>query len=128
MASQRAKEAGCHESVYYRAGGRVTEGAHSNVHILRDGVLITAPLDNLILPGIARAHLLRACAALGVAVREEPYSLEALFDADEVLVTSSSNLILHACEIDGRAVGCKAPELFEKLRSWIIDEYYDATK
>ncbi|MCQ2553343.1 MAG: aminotransferase class IV, partial [Clostridia bacterium] len=39
MASQKAKDAGCKEAVFYREGGRVTECAHSNVHILKDGVL-----------------------------------------------------------------------------------------
>ena len=43
MAAQKAKEAGCQECVFYRPGGRVTECAHSNVHILKDGVLYTAP-------------------------------------------------------------------------------------
>ncbi|MCD7819896.1 MAG: aminotransferase class IV, partial [Lachnospiraceae bacterium] len=61
MAAQRAKEAGCQEAVFYRPGGRVTECAHSNVHIIQDGMLRTAPTDNLILPGIARAHLIHAC-------------------------------------------------------------------
>ena len=59
MATQKAKDAGCQEAVFYRPGGRVTERAHSNVHIIKDGKLYTAPTDNLILPGIARAHLIR---------------------------------------------------------------------
>ena len=54
MAAQKAKEAGCQEAVFHR-GDRVTECAHSNCHILKDGRLITAPLDNLILPGIVLA-------------------------------------------------------------------------
>ena len=61
MAAEKARKAGCQEAVFYRPGGRVTECAHSNVHILRDGKLVTAPTDNLILPGIARAHLIRIC-------------------------------------------------------------------
>ena len=64
MASQRAKEKGCQEAVFHR-GDRVTECAHSNCHILKDGRLITAPLDNLILPGIARAHLINICEKSG---------------------------------------------------------------
>ena len=128
MASERAKRAGAHESVYYRAGGRVTEGAHSNVHIIRGGTLITAPLDNLILPGIARAHLLAACKRLGIPVEERPYMLNELFAADEVLVTSSSNLCLHAYEIDGRPVGNRLPELYESIRAEIIGEYLRETE
>ena len=127
MTAQRAEAAGCSEAVFYRPGGRVTECAHSNVHILKDGVLRTAPTDELILPGIARAHLLRACSALEVPYREEPFLLEELFAADEVLVTSSSNLCLRACEIDGKPVGGGAPALYERLRSYLLEEFYRAT-
>ena len=127
MAAQKAESAGCKEAVLYRPGGRVTEGAHSNVHILRGGVLYTAPTDNLILPGIARAHLLRACTALDIPFREEAFSLTELFAADEVIVTSSSNLCLRADKIDGQSVGGKDPDLYEKLRSYLLDEFYAAT-
>lgn len=127
IASQRAREAGCAESVFYRPGGRVTECAHSNVHIIRDGTLYTAPTDELILAGIARAHLLRACEALGIPAKEEPYTLDELFAADEVLVTSSSNLCLHADRIDGKAVGMKDAVTYEKLRKYLLEEFYAAT-
>lgn len=127
-ASERAKKAGCDESVFYRKGGRVTECAHSNVHIMKDGKLITAPADHLILPGIARAHLICMCKKLGIPVSETPYYLDDLFHADEVIVTSSSNLCLHANEIDGRPVGGKASELLEKLRSNLLKEFMEATQ
>ena len=127
VATERAKKAGCQEAVFYRAGGRVTECAHSNVHIIKDGKLVTAPTDNLILPGIARAHLISMCKKLGISVSETPYTLKELFEAEEVLVTSSSNLCLHACEIDGKPVGGKNPELLEKIRSALLGEFYEAT-
>ena len=127
MASQKAAEAGCKEAVFYRPGGRVTECAHSNVHILKGGILRTAPLDHLILPGIARAHLLRACRALDIPYAEEPFMLEELFDADEILVTSSSNLCLHADHIDGKAVGMKDADTYGRLRAYLIDEFMTAT-
>ncbi|MFA9375229.1 MAG: aminotransferase class IV [Lachnotalea sp.] len=127
VASEKAKKAGCDESVFYREGGRVTECAHSNVHIMKDGKLITAPADNLILPGIARAHLIGMCKKLGITVSETPFYLDDLFDADEVIVTSSSNLCLHADEIDGKPVGGKASELLEEIRSNLIKEFMEVT-
>lgn len=56
VAAQHAKEAGCEEAVFIR-DGFVTECAHSNIHILKDGVFVTHQADNLILPGIARKHI-----------------------------------------------------------------------
>ena len=128
MATEKAKRAGCQETVFYREGGRITECAHSNVHIIKDGALYTASLDNLILPGIARKHLIEAANRLGIPVHEEPYYLEDLFAAEEVLVTSSSNLCLHANEIDGKPVGGKQPELIEKLRQEVLGEFLSATE
>ena len=127
VATEKAKKAGCQEAVFYRAGGRVTECAHSNVHIIKDGKLVTAPTDNLILPGIARAHLIRMCKKLGIPVSETPYTLKELFEAEEVLVTSSSNLCLHACDSDGKPVGGKNPELLEKIRAALLGEFYEKT-
>jgi len=123
IAAQRAREAGCSEAVLYRPGGRVTEGSHSNIHILKDGELRTAPADNLILPGIGRAHLLRACRTLEIPVREEPFTLEELFAADEVLVTISSQPCGRADVIDGRPVGGKDEQTFRRLREYLVHEF-----
>lgn len=122
MASQRAKEAGCFETVFHR-NGRITECAHSNVHIIKDGKLITAPTDNLILPGIARKHIIQACKKMDITVLEEPYYLEDLFDADEVLVSSAGALCLVADKIDGKSVGGKATEIVEKLQSVLLNDF-----
>lgn len=127
MASEKAKRAGADECIFFRPGGRVTECAHSNVHILNGGELWTAPTDNLILPGIARKHLIKACKAKGVPVHEEPYSLDTLLSADEIIVTSSSNLCLRALEIDGKPVGGRDGETYEKLRSEVLREFLEAT-
>lgn len=127
MAAQKAKEAGCQEAVFHR-GGRVTECAHSNCHILKDGILYTAPADNLILPGIARAHLIRICKKLEIPVSETPYTLKEMMDADEVLVTSSTKLCVAANEIDGTPVGGRAPETLKNILDAVMDEYMEETK
>lgn len=131
LAAQHAKRAGAQETVLYRRtplGKRVTECAHSNCHIIKDGVLFTAPTDELILPGIARAHLIRMCKRLGYPVSETPYYLEDLMGAQEVLVTSSSNMCLHASAVDGTPVGGGAPDMLEDLRSHLVDEFLEATE
>ena len=127
MAAEKAKRAGCAEAILYRPGGRVTECAHSNCHIIKDGKLFTAPTDELILPGIARAHLIRKCKELGIAVSETAFHLEDLKAAEEILVTSSSKLCMRADRLNGEPVGGKRPELFEKLRKAIWDEFIEAT-
>ena len=126
MAAQDALEAGCDETVLHR-GDRVTECAHSNVHIIKNGVFKTAPTDNLILPGIARAHLIKACKKLGIAVDETPFTVKELMEADEIIVSSSGSLCLAAEVIDGQKVGGKAPELLKKLQDEVLREFNEET-
>ena len=123
MASEKAKRAGCYECVLVRPGGRVTECAHSNVSILKDGVFITAPTDELILPGIARAHLISACGRLGIPVRETPFTVEELRAADEIITSSSTAPCIRACRVDGREAGMRAGDLFDAIQRAIYDEY-----
>ena len=132
LASEKANKVGAEECVQYRAEAngikqRVTEGSHTNVHCIKDGVLYTAPLDNLILPGIARKNMIRICAKVGIAVKEEPFSLEFLRSADEILFSSSSNFCIVATELDGQKVGGKAPELLKKLQDALLEDYLTAT-
>lgn len=128
MANQKATEAGCYECVFYRPGERVTECSHSNIHIIKDGVFYTAPTDNLILPGIARAHLIRACEKLGIPVSETPFTLSELRHADEIITSSSTAPCTRACSVDGVAAGMKREDLFMKLHEEIFGEYFADTE
>lgn len=132
LASEKAKRAGAEECILYRreADGiknRVTEGAHTNVHCLKNGVLYTAPLDNLVLPGIARKNLIKVCNKLGVEVREEPFDLEFLMSADEIMLSSSSNFCIVATHIDGTEVGGRAPELLKSIQDALVEDYLNST-
>ena len=121
IANQRAMEAGCEETIFHR-GERVTECSHSNVHIIKDGVLKTAPCDNLILPGITRAHILDICARKGIPVIEEPFTLDEMMAADEVFFSSSSALTSRVSAIDGKLVGMKDEKTFAIIRDTYQDD------
>lgn len=127
MASEKAKQAGCYEVIFHR-GDRVTEGAHSNVHILKDGVFRTAPLDNLILPGTTRLYLLNICRELGIPYEEKPFTIAELMDADEIMVTSAGTMGLRILTVDGKPVGGKDPELFFRLQKALLDGFVKETE
>lgn len=126
LAAERAKQAGCYEAVFHRSE-RVTEGSHSNIHILKDGVFYTAPTDHLILPGIARAHLVAQCGRLGIPVSETPFAVSQMLAADEILVSSSSSFCLSARSVDGKPVGGKAPQQVRQLQDALLEEFRLAT-
>lgn len=126
IASQKGEEAGCDEIVFHR-GDIVTECSHSNVNIIKEGKFITHPTDHYILPGIARAHIIKMCKKLGIPVDETPFTVKEMMEADEVIVCSSSNFCLSAYEIDGQKVGGKAPELLHQLQDALMEEFLEAT-
>ena len=126
MAAQDAARRGVQETVFHR-DGIVTECAHSNVSILKNGVFYSHPNDELILRGIAKTHMIQACYRLGITVMEKPYTLDDLRAADEIIVTSSSNFCLHACELDGAPTGGKDPGTLKAIQDAVLQEYYDYT-
>lgn len=115
MASNKAKEAGCAEAIFIR-GDRVTEGSHSGVHLLKDGRFITPPLDQYILPSIARSHLILLCGQLGIPVEERIFTPEELENADEIITASTTAICRRASALNGKPVGGRAIPLYEKLR------------
>ena len=127
VAYQHAKENNCDETVFHR-GDIVTECAHSNVHIIKDKKFITHPADEYILPGIARVHLLKACKALNIEVEERPFTVDELINADEVIVSSSGDLCIRATEFEGKAIGKKDNDTFNRLKEYIYQEWLECTK
>jgi D-alanine transaminase len=90
---------------------------------LKDGKLKTAPTDCYILPGIARAHIIKACKKLCIPVDETPFTLEELKNADEIIVSSSSKFCLSVNQINDDFVGGKAPELLKSIQDEVFDEF-----
>jgi D-alanine transaminase len=121
LANQRAKELGVEEAVFVR-DGFVTEGSHTNVAAVFDGVLHTYPESNYILSGVTRDIVLELCGDLGVPVVLKPFLAEDVYRADEAMVLSTTSEVLPVIEADGRTVGGGHPgpvtrRLLEALRA-----------
>jgi len=119
---QQAREAGAQEAILLR-DGQVTEGAASNVFVVRGGRITTPPLTVGILPGITRDVVLEIMADRKVDGGEETVTAADLRDADEVWVTSSTKEIVPVTTLDGRPVGggVTGPQ-FGKMTGW-FDEF-----
>ena len=128
MASIAAKNAGADEAIFHR-DGMVTECAHSNLCIIRkDGAVQTAPADKLILPGVTRAHMIRACAELGIPCIEENFTLEEMMNAAEVVIVTSGAQFRPVKEIDGQSVGGGAPDLVAALQEKLYGDFLRETE
>lgn len=99
--------------------GAVLEASRANVFAVRDGVLLTPPLDGRILPGITRMRVLELATSLEIEAAELPLSRDDLLAAEEVFLTGSVRGIEPARSLDGEALataGHLATELDEELR------------
>lgn len=126
LASLNAAQKGCDESVFIE-DGIAHECAHSNVHILQNGVLLSPPAGEKVLGGIARTLLLAACRTLGVPVEERFFTVEELLAADEVYVTSAGTLLTPCHSFDGKKVGGKGRDVTHLLQDALYGEFYAAT-
>ena len=124
LASEQAKQCGCCEAVFHR-NGVVTECSSSNLLMLKEGVLRTAPADERILPGVTRGHFLMLAREIGVPVDEAAFTLEEAYDADELMVTSTSAHGLPVGEMEGKAVCRRDEPLLRRLQKAYRDYFYD---
>ena len=108
LAKEEAREAGCSEAILHR-DGVVTEGSSTNMFGVKDGVVHTHPVTNLILEGITRKVVLRLCQELGLPVVEEAFTLKEAFDMDEIFYTSTTAEVMPVTTIDGREIGSGKP-------------------
>lgn len=105
MHYQAGVDAGVSETILYNSEGMVTEASSCNVFIVKDGCISTPPLNHELLPGITRAIAIEAFKQAGLVVTETWFSKEALLDADEVWLTSSSKEVAPVIEVDGKTIG-----------------------
>ena len=103
LAKKKAQRAGAVEAVFVD-NGIVREGASSSFFVVRDGRLITHPLDEHILPGVVRDQAISLALATKIRVDERPLRDDELFGLDEAFITSTTMGVMPVVEIDGRVI------------------------
>lgn len=105
---QQAIDAGCVETLMLREG-YLTEGAASNIFVVKDGVLLAPPKDHRMLPGITYDIVLELAARHGMPHTVREIAEAELRVADEIWMTSSTKEVLPITTLDGRPVGTGRP-------------------
>ena len=119
---QMAVDAGCAETILIRNNEFMTEGAASNIFVVKNGKLLAPPKDNLMLPGITYDVVLEIAAASGIPHEVRRVMQEELFAADELLLTSSTKEVLAITQLDGKPVGSGKPgAMFARLHALYQD-------
>lgn len=101
--AQLAKQHPAQEMILLR-NGVITEGATSNVFILKNEQLFTHPTGHRILAGITRDLVLRSAVACGLQVQETAVSLQAAYQADAVWISSSTREIMPISLLDNQSI------------------------
>jgi D-alanine transaminase len=105
---QEAEDAGAVETVLIR-DGNVKEASTCNVLLVKDGVILVPPKDNLILHGITFDLALELAREAGLPLQTREVKREELFSADEVWLSSSAREVLPVTTVDGRRIGTGKP-------------------
>ena len=105
---QLAVDAGAMEALLLR-DGLLTEGAASNIFVVKDGVLLSPPKSHLILPGITYDLILELAQAHGIPCEVREVSEAEVRSAQELWLTSSTREVLAITTLDGKPVGDGRP-------------------
>ncbi|MBI5851809.1 MAG: branched-chain amino acid transaminase [Planctomycetes bacterium] len=122
LAKRAAQQAGFDEAILLDDDGYVAEATGENLFIVRDGAVVTPPTSQPILEGITRASVIELARELGLPVREDRFTRDTLYIADEVFLTGTAAELTPVREIDGYVIGTggRGP-VTERLQSRFFD-------
>lgn len=112
MARAEAQKKGCYDAIFLK-GDLLTEASHSNVCIVKAGVIWTPAKNEYMIPGITRSLVLsRVAPTAGVTSIDDgadPVRLTDMMNAEEVFLTNTQDGIIPVLSIDGKPIGDGKP-------------------
>lgn len=108
MAKMEAINSGFDEALMLDGQGFIAEATGENIFIVRDNVLITPPTTNA-LEGITRKSIIAMAHGMKIKVREETFTRDQLYTADECFLTGTAAELTPVREVDNRAIGIGKP-------------------
>jgi D-alanine transaminase len=115
LARQISADVGAAETVMFR-DGFLSEAASSNVWVVKDGTVLGAPRDNLVLEGIRYGVIEGLCRDAGIPFELRRVSRAEVLEADEILLSSATKEVMAVTRLDGQPVGNGRPgPIYDKL-------------
>lgn len=102
LALNDAKKRGASEAIFGNTRGELCEGTGSNIFVVREGEVLTPPLDAGCLAGVTRALVVELAREAGVPLREAFIRMEELPSFEEAFLTSTTREVQPIRSIDGR--------------------------
>lgn len=127
LAREEAIAAGAHEAILVR-DGLLTEGAASNIWLVKAGALLGPEPSGALLEGIRRATLPQLAHALQIPLHLRPLSEQDIREADEILLTSATKEVLAITSLEGVPVGTGLPGPVYAALSAAYDQRIEACR
>jgi len=105
MAKAEGIVAGADEVIMLDSAGFVAEGSGANLFIVKKGELYTPAVHSGILRGVTRDAVIELAQAAKLTVHETTLNRFDVYTADEVFYTGTGAEVIHANNVDGRAIG-----------------------
>ena len=102
-------QAGCIEALLLNHKGEIAECTGDNIFLVRQGVLMTPPIDAGILEGVTRDVVIGLAKQAGIEVREIPLTKHDVYIADECFLTGSAAEVVPVVTVDSRTIGDGIP-------------------
>ena len=119
IATRKAKKEDYGEALLLDFERNVAEGAGENIFIVKNGKLITPPLEGRILPGITRDTVIKIAENEGIKVVEKYFKPRDIYKANEAFFTGTAAEISAIGYLDCNKIG-KVPG---KITSILKDEF-----
>lgn len=121
IAKKEAISCGYDEALLLDTEGYISEGSGENIFIVRDGILKTTPLTS-ILEGITRDSIITIAQNAGIDVKEERFTRDEVYIADEAFFTGTAAEVTPIRELDRRVIGDgKRGRITKKLQTIFFD-------
>ncbi len=119
-----------YEAIMLTIDGYVAEGTICNIFIVKNKTLVTPPTNIGILEGVTRTLIIRLAKEKSIKVIEKAFKKEALYNADECFLSSTTMEIMPVTRVDNRKVGKGAPgemtkRLLNDFKEKYVRPYYD---
>jgi branched-chain amino acid aminotransferase len=109
LAKMEGLKSGCVEALMLNHKGEVAECTGDNIFIVKQGRLLTPPIEAGILEGITRNVVLELAKDAGIETVETPFTRHDIFISDECFLTGSAAEVIAAVRLDDRVIGNGKP-------------------
>lgn len=124
-ADEKLKESSAYEAILVDRNGNITEGSRSNVFMVKEDAVLTAPLED-VLPGITRQMIIKICNDENIKLKEDKINYNGLNELDALFITGTSPKVLPINKVENIIFNSPNNSIVQKISAVynnIIEKY-----